>query len=153
MESALFNTDFDIQYLLKNHESLILSFDSENRYSDINEIITLYKIKKAFDFNVLVPEWDDDKYNSLKEISKKFCRPIGIFFSTINCDALITYVSNIDITNQSAFWELFSDLKLYKKISALEMENVLQLPQDDRSEDLGTRYVGRYEHELHVRLL
>ena len=96
MESALFNTDFDIQYLLKNHESLILSFDSENRYSDINEIITLYKIKKAFDFNVLVPEWDDDKYNSLKEISKKFCRPIGIFFSTINCDALITYVSNID---------------------------------------------------------
>ena len=131
MESALFNTDFDIQYLLKNHESLILSFDSENRYSDINEIITLYKIKKAFDFNVLVPEWDDDKYNSLKEISKKFCRPIGIFFSTINCDALITYVSNIDITNQSAFWELFSDLKLYKKISALEMENVLQLPQVD----------------------
>lgn len=131
MKSVIFNTEFDMQYLLRNNVSLIECFNSEKHYSDINEIITLYKIKKAFDFNVSVPEWNDDKYNFLKAISKNFCKSISIFFSKLNYDILIMYVSCVDIANRIAFWELFSVLKLFKKITASEMEHVLKMTQID----------------------
>lgn len=57
MESAIFNNEHDVQYLLRKQVTLIENFDSQKIYSDINEVVELFKVKKAFELDVFVPEW------------------------------------------------------------------------------------------------
>lgn len=149
MESAIFNNDFDVQYLLKKQVTLIENFDSEKSYSDINDIVELYIIKKAFELNVLVPEWDNEKYNSLKAISKQFSKSIGIFFSKLNCNSLISFISDIEVTNHCAFWEMYSDLKLYERIQSSEFEHVLENSHIDISSILlQKKLVNNYDEVI-----
>jgi hypothetical protein len=69
-------------YLQKNEH--ILRSDTKANYSDINDILEIYNIKKYIDNELYLKSWTLDDIESYKKKSKDYGKVIGQFMSTID---------------------------------------------------------------------
>jgi len=101
---------------LKNGEHILQS-DTKSNYTDINDVLELYNIKKYIDNELYLKSWTNDDIANFKQKVKEFGKVIGQFMSTINDNNVVSLHENTLRNYVDSFWELVNDQSIFKRIS------------------------------------
>ncbi len=93
---------------------------------DINDIIEIYNINKYFDEGMRLKSWSDDDFNSHRKKAKSLEKEVYIFFSNLKDENFIEIFKNTEYYYRSDFWIIFSQLKLFNKISKENFKTAAQ---------------------------
>lgn len=139
---------------LKHSEDVIMDYENNLNNSDINYILELYNITLLFQLNIIIDEWDEEYYEKLTNIVKRFPARIGQFFSTIDDTQLILLYQNVCINYITSFWAAFEHYDLHKNISA-EIFGEFLKREDVHLRDILThkKLVNAYNYELSIYML
>lgn len=96
----------------------ILKGEISKNYTDINDIIELYNIKKYFDCEFRLNKWTDEEFISYKDKVSTFSDIIGKFISKIDDENITDFYNAILGGYVSPFWELVNNQHVYKRISS-----------------------------------
>ena len=118
--------DMSIGSNLAKAEEIILSYDEEMIYEDINDILELYNINLLFETKIKLEFWSDDYYKDLYETVKKFKSIIGVYCSEINYLKINNFYPEIIRLYHNTFWKMFVQYKLYNKLTQQEFACILK---------------------------
>ena len=67
----------------------ILRAEIKSNYSDVNEVLELYNIKKYFDNELYLKSWTQEEIEDFKQKAKKYGEIVWGYFSTIRYENVI----------------------------------------------------------------
>ncbi len=103
----------------------ILRVETKSEYSDINDVLELYNIKKYIDNKLFFDDWTHEEVVAFKSKVTEFGKIIGRFMGNIN-DSNVFDLYNSTLRNYtSSFWELVDSQHTYKRISKENFESIL----------------------------
>lgn len=104
---------------------LILRAEPKSEYSDINDVLELYNIKKYIDNELFFDDWTREEIVAFKSKVTEFGKIIGRFLGNIN-DSNVFDLYNSTLRNYTnSFWELVDSQQTYKQISKENFESIL----------------------------
>lgn len=103
----------------------ILRGDIKLVYSDINDVLELYNIKKYLDNDLFLQSWTEDDIASFKKKSIQIGKVIGQFFSSIDDSNIVSLYGDVLGDYLDAFWEVVNNQKAFKKISKENFKVIL----------------------------
>ncbi|MEA4968842.1 MAG: hypothetical protein VB048_12095 [Bacteroidaceae bacterium] len=109
---------------LKKAEHILMS-DIKPNYTDINDILELYNIKKYIDNELSLKSWTKDDISNFKQKAIEFGTVIGQFMSTINENNIVNFHENTLRNYAHSFWELVNNQNVFKRISKTIFSNIL----------------------------
>lgn len=109
---------------LKKAEPILRS-DVKSNYTNINEVIELYHIKKYIDNDLLSNTWSNKDITEFKQKVKEFGKAIGRFIATINDSNINGLHSSVKFDYISSFWELINNQEGFKRISKPVFSDIL----------------------------
>lgn len=118
--------DLSIGFNLAKAEEIILSYDEEMIYDDINDILELYNINLLFETKIKLEIWSDDYYKDLYKTVKKFKSIIGVYCSEINYLKINNFYPEIIRLYHGTFWKMFVQYELYTKLTQQEFACILK---------------------------
>lgn len=133
--------DWCIKEDLAKAAVILESFDENKKYTDVNEVIELYNIKKLIDSEVRLEEWNDERIAYYKRLCSSFMKVLGKFFGQISDTNFKQICQSVCIGYVEDFWKLFVQFKSYKNISG-------QMFADYLSEPETTLYILLQQEEL-----
>lgn len=95
----------------------ILKGDKQLDYSDINDILEIYNIKKYFDTELYLTKWTQENVRSFKQKVTGYGKTVGIFISNINDTNVIALYEKVLRNYIEDFWELINNQNAFKRIS------------------------------------
>jgi hypothetical protein len=95
----------------------ILRSDIKSDFSDINDILELYNIKKYIDNELYLKDWTQDEIDSFKQKAKDYGKVVGQFISTIDEKNAVQYHEGTLQGYIHSFWELINNHNGFKRIS------------------------------------
>lgn len=101
----------------------------KNKNYDINDIIELYQIKLCVDNDIFLTTWSEEDIVEFKETIKCIWGTVCNFCNTINDTNILGLFNTLDASIQSSFWDLVELLKIYKNISKINFNKLLNDPQ------------------------
>ncbi len=103
----------------------ILKNSTKSNYTDINEILELYNIKKYIDNELYLVGWTQENITDFKKKATEYGKVIGQFMSNVNDgNVLDLYKKTLrDYTN--SFWELVNNQSIFKRISKINFSEIL----------------------------
>ena len=104
----------------------ILRSESKPTYSDINEVIELFNLKKYIDNELYLKSWTQDDIDIFKQKAIEYGKIVGQFFSTINENNVIELYEQIQHGYIESFWEVVNNQSVYKKIPKLKFLKILE---------------------------
>jgi hypothetical protein len=119
------NYDLSITEHLKNSEKVIALFKTENSFS-VNDLLELYNIELYFKNNLRLPSWSDELYEEYKTIVSNFREIINSYFLSINNSNFSQIFAELNYRYGHNFWELFSNLKIFKKVNSDLLSELLE---------------------------
>lgn len=126
MNKVIFYSKEDMSggYNLKIGE-IILRADTKSNYSDINEILELYNLKKYIDNDMYLKSWTPEDITNFKQKTTAYGKVVGQFMATINdSNILISYGSTFKNYIRT-FWELVNNQSVFKRISGPNFSAIL----------------------------
>lgn len=129
-------------------ENVLNSFDSSKEYDDINEILELYNVQEYLNNKCYLTKWDEETINRYSDISKRFSRIIGKYFSTVNEGNILEVYKEIKGIYYGDFWKLFDNYKMYKRISKEKFEEILNVRLNLRFILVHKRIVYAYDNTI-----
>lgn len=103
----------------------ILRGDKQPNYSDINDILELYNIKKYLDNELYLNNWTAEEIVNFKQKVSEFEKAIGIFISSINDTNIINLYEKVLRGYIEDFWELVNNQSVHKRISKDNIKTIL----------------------------
>lgn len=103
----------------------ILKGDTQPNYSDIDDILELYNIKKYFDNELYLKSWSAENIAEYKKKVSEFGKAIGYFVSNIDNTNVINLHTSLPEDYKEDFWELVNNQKAFKKISKDNFKAIL----------------------------
>ena len=103
----------------------ILRSDIKSDFSDINDILELYNIKKYIDNELFLKKWSQDDIDSFKEKAKDYGKVVGRFMSTIDDTNATKYYQDTLQGYVHSFWELINNQNGFKRISKHTFSDIL----------------------------
>ncbi|MDP8050952.1 hypothetical protein QJU23_00745 [Pasteurella atlantica] len=144
---------FSLGYELSKVESILYK-DILEEYTDINDILELYTVKKYIDNEVHLKKWTQTDLIVFKEKVEEYGNIIGKFISTINNDNVIEYIDNLEFQYVKLFWEVISNFNCFKKISKVTFNKILDCkPHSIQSILKNEKLVEYYSNELKFFLI
>jgi hypothetical protein len=110
-------------YLQKGEQ--ILRTDIKSDYSDINDILELYNIKKYIDNEMYLKSWTQYEIESFKQKAKEYGKIIGRFISRIDDKNAAKYYQGTVQGYIHSFWELIHNQNGFKRISKNTLNDIL----------------------------
>lgn len=110
-------------YLQKGEH--ILRSDIKSDYSDINDILELYNIKKYIDNELYLKNWTQDEIESFKQKAKEYGKVVGRFMSTFDDKNAAKYYQDTLQGYIYSFWELINNQNGFKRISKNTFSDIL----------------------------
>jgi len=107
----------------------ILRDSTKYNYTDINDILELYNIKKYIDNELYLRDWTEDDISNFKQKALEFGRVIGQFISTIDGSNFIDLYENILRGYVNSFWELVNNQSVFKRISKTNFSTIISKEQ------------------------
>ena len=104
----------------------ILRAEIKSNYSDVNEVLELYNIKKYFDNELYLKSWTQEEIEDFKQKAKKYGQITGNYFSTISNENVIKIYEQTLHGYIHSFWEIVSNHSLFKQISKLNFSKILE---------------------------
>lgn len=120
---------------LVNSMKIIESYQSGKELTLINDMLELYNIKKYFDNNMYLEEWNSEYISIYENILSLQFNKTAKYFSLISDDNIEHIYSNIEREYIEDFWELFDKFQVYKRITFQKFEEFI-VSQKVRLEDL-----------------
>lgn len=111
-------------YNLQKGEN-ILRADTRINYTDINEVLELYNIKKYIDNDLYLRNWTQDDIINFKQKAKEYGKVVGRFFAGINDNNVVIEYGNTLRNYVHSFWELVNNQSIFKQISKINFSNIL----------------------------
>lgn len=111
-------------YNLENADA-ILRTDIKKSYSDINDILELYNIKKYIDNELYLKKWTQVEIEDFKQKSKEYGKVLSRFMSTINDKNATKYCQDTLQEYIHSFWELINNQNGFKRISKNTFRDIL----------------------------
>lgn len=103
----------------------ILRADTKSNYTDINEVLELYNIKKYIDNDLYLRNWTQDDITNFKQKSTEYGKAIGRFFATIDDNNIVSEYEKTLRNYVHSFWELINNQSIFKRISKTNFSNIL----------------------------
>lgn len=94
-------------------------------YTDINDVLELYNIKKIFDNGCYLPSWTQEETENFKQQATEYGKIIGKYFSTIDDNNIIESYEQLLYGYIHSFWEIVSNQNLFKRISKPNFKIIL----------------------------
>ena len=126
------DTDLSIYFYLKKVEERISKIVNQTEFSNINDIVELWHIKKIMESGRKLEEWTDEKYCQLKTATENYNLYILDYFKN-NKSSIESEYGLLNLEYKSSFWKIIDSLKLY---SLLDSETICKIV----SEDFNTLY-------------
>lgn len=106
------------EYILRN--------DTKSNYTDINDVLELYHLKKYIDNELYLNSWRQEDIGNFKQKVKEYGRIVGQFFSTLNDNNIIESYKQILHGYIHSFWEIISNQNVFKHISRPNFSKILE---------------------------
>jgi hypothetical protein len=103
----------------------ILKTDIKSSYSDINEVLELYNIKKYIDYELYLKTWTQDDIYIFKQKAKEYGKVVGKFIATIDDTNIASLYDKTFHGYIHSFWELINDQCVFKRISKPNFSTIL----------------------------
>jgi len=103
----------------------ILRNDTQPIYSDINDILELYHIKKYIDNELYLRSWTEEDIAIFKQRATEYGKVVGQFISTINDNNVIDLYEHTLRGYVDSFWELVNNQQVFKRISKTNFNTIL----------------------------
>lgn len=103
---------------LKKAGSILDDWDGSPNVTEINRVIEFYNIKKLFDCNIRLKQWDECTYAVYKAKCQKISGLLGRFCSTISDINFETLYASVEHSYIDDFWQLVCYCKVHPRISA-----------------------------------
>src|SRR5690606_3080521 len=103
----------------------ILKSETKPNYTDINEILELYNIKKYIDNELYLKDWTQEDIAKFRQKATEYGKVIGQFMSKINDNNIIDLYKETLRNYISSFWELFNNQCVFKRISKSNFHSIL----------------------------
>lgn len=104
---------------------LILRADTKVNYTDINEVLELYNIKKYIDNDLYLKSWTQEDITNFKNKATEYGRAVGQFFATIDDTNVVSLYGNTLMDYVHSFWELVNNQSIFNRISRINFSNIL----------------------------
>ena len=104
----------------------ILRSDPKPYYTDVNDVLELYNIKKYIDNELYLKNWTQDDINSFKRKIVSYGKIIAQFMSAITNVRFNEIYQTIIFDYERSFWELINNLNLSKNISNENFLSILE---------------------------
>lgn len=117
--------DLSSGWNLREAESFLQNWDERVCNPDINTILEVYNIKKYFDNDMRLDQWTDDQFEEYKEKCKQIPKVLGTFGSTLSDSNLADIHKLVHWGYDADFWSFICDFKVYKRIGAGALEEML----------------------------
>jgi len=111
-------------YLQKGEH--ILRADKKSNYTDINEVLELYNLKKYIDNELYLKSWTQDDIKNFKQKAKEYGKVVGKFMATINDNNIASLYERTIRNYIHSFWELVNNQSIFKRISKTNFSNILR---------------------------
>ena len=95
----------------------ILRADLKPNYTDINDILELYQLKKYIDNEIYLLSWTQDEISNFKQKVRSYGTIIGKFMSSITSKNFKSTYQSIIFDYVSSFWQIINDHDLSKQIT------------------------------------
>lgn len=116
--------DLGGSYQLSKAEPLLRG-DTQPNYSDINDILELYNIKKYLDNELYLKNWTQEDIANFKQKATEFGKAVGLFISNINDTNVIDLYEKVLRGYIEDFWELINNQSVFKRISKENLKTIL----------------------------
>lgn len=103
----------------------ILRKDILPNYTDINDVLELYNIKKYIDNNLYLRNWSQEDIEDFNQKVTEYGKIIGQFFSKIDDKNIVDLYEKTLHGYVSSFWEIVNNQKVFKCISKSNFSNIL----------------------------
>ena len=117
--------DMGAGHHLRKVEDLLKVFDEEKPLQNINECMELYNVKKFIDADLRFPEWSDATMGSFKDKCRKIPGLVGRFLGAVNDSNIQDHYDAMNGVYEDNFWEAACEYKLYERISAEILDELL----------------------------
>ena len=103
----------------------ILRKETPSNYTDINDILELYNIKKYIDNDLYLREWSQEDIEDFKQKATEYGKVIGRFFSKIDDNNIVDLYEKVLHTYIDSFWEIVNNQNVFKQISQSNFSSIL----------------------------
>jgi L-fucose mutarotase/ribose pyranase (RbsD/FucU family) len=103
----------------------ILRADTKSSYTDINEVLELYNIKKYIDKDLYLRNWTQDDITNFKQKATEYGKAVGRFFVAIDDNNFVSEYENTLRNYVHSFWELVNNQSIFKRISKTNFSHIL----------------------------
>ena len=111
-------------FQLKKGED-ILKAPTKSTYSDINDILELYNIKKYIDNGLYLNGWTQDDIADYKLKATEYGKIVCQFISNINDSNIVLHYDTLYREYINSFWELVNNQDVSKRISKINFSIIL----------------------------
>lgn len=103
----------------------ILRQEILSNYTDINDILELYNIKKYIDNDLYLRDWLQEDIEDFKNKVTEYGKIIGQFMSKIDDNNIMNFYEKTLHDYISSFWEIVNNQKVFKQISKSNFSSIL----------------------------
>lgn len=121
-------SDLSIAGNLEKAISILKLFDENKDYTNVNEIIELYNIDLIMNCGIRLQGMEESEVDFYKKICKLCMKVIERFYSQINESNFLEICNTICIGYIQDHWGLFTNFKVYERISGEIFEKYLYEP-------------------------
>lgn len=117
--------DLAASYHLQNGEKILRS-EAKTDYTDINDVLELYNLKKYIDNSVFLTHWTQDDIANFKQKTKEYEVVVGRFFASINDNNVISEYEKVLKNYIHSFWEIVNNHSTFNRISQKKFSTILK---------------------------
>lgn len=98
---------------------------TKSDYTDINDILEIYNLKKYIDNDLYLKSWSTEDISDFKQKAIQYNKLVGQFMATINESNILAIYNGILRDFVHSFWEIVNNQGIYKRISKTNFTNIL----------------------------
>ena len=103
----------------------VLRAEIKQKYTDINDVLELYNLKKYIEHEVYLNTWTQADIDDFKQKVDSYSKKIAQFMSAITQDNFKTIYQDVIYDYVSSFWELMNNRDYYKNITNDDLRDIL----------------------------
>lgn len=112
------STDLTCGIYLEVVQQVIQRFNERETYTDVNDIIEFYNIKRFFDHEIYLIKWSVEERTNYANIVKDFSKHLGKYFGTITDANFLLVFKSVEIRYTEDFWYLTDYYKSYRNLTS-----------------------------------
>lgn len=103
----------------------ILRNSTQSNYTDLNDILEIYNIKKYIDNEIYLKRWTQEDIINFKQKVINYEKEVGKFMSNINDTNVVDFYEKTSWSYIDSFWELVNNQSIFKRISKTNFNTIL----------------------------